>query len=171
MSPELERGEGGGADEGPGRSSSRIPLARTWRGTLVTSLVSLSTFRRSRSTGERWCGAESRGRVWLTELVVVQRLCGSGFQAVINAAHEIKLGEAHVVLTGGAENMSLAPCSSFPPPPPSLPKLTLRAQTPSLALPASETATVSTSSSRIRSPQLLPTAFLSLRQWESRLRI
>jgi acetyl-CoA acyltransferase 2 len=29
---------------------------------------------------------------------------------VINAAQEIKLGEADVVLTGGAENMSLSPC-------------------------------------------------------------
>lgn len=43
------------------------------------------------------------------------RLCGSGFQAIINAAQEIKLGEANVVLTGGAENMSLSPCSSPPP--------------------------------------------------------
>ncbi len=29
---------------------------------------------------------------------------------MINAAQEIKLGEADVVLTGGAENMSLSPC-------------------------------------------------------------
>ncbi|KDE07487.1 3-ketoacyl-CoA thiolase [Microbotryum lychnidis-dioicae p1A1 Lamole] len=39
----------------------------------------------------------------------VNRLCGSGFQVIINAAQEIKLGEADVVLTGGAESMSLAP--------------------------------------------------------------
>jgi acetyl-CoA acetyltransferase len=38
------------------------------------------------------------------------RLCGSGFQTIINAAQEIKLGEADVVLTGGAEQMSLSPC-------------------------------------------------------------
>ncbi|KAM0748295.1 thiolase [Meredithblackwellia eburnea MCA 4105] len=37
------------------------------------------------------------------------RLCGSGFQTVVNAAQEIKLGEADVVLTGGSENMSLSP--------------------------------------------------------------
>ena len=35
---------------------------------------------------------------------------------MINAAQEIKLGEADVVLTGGAENMSLAPCKSTTPP-------------------------------------------------------
>ncbi|GAA5985065.1 hypothetical protein JCM5350_003333 [Sporobolomyces pararoseus] len=41
--------------------------------------------------------------------VTVNRLCGSGFQTIINAAQEIKLGEADVVLTGGAEQMSLSP--------------------------------------------------------------
>ncbi|GJN87308.1 hypothetical protein Rhopal_000256-T1 [Rhodotorula paludigena] len=41
--------------------------------------------------------------------LTVNRLCGSGFQAVINAAQEIKLGEANVVLTGGTDNMSLSP--------------------------------------------------------------
>ncbi|TNY16984.1 Thiolase, N-terminal domain-containing protein, partial [Rhodotorula diobovata] len=43
--------------------------------------------------------------------LTVNRLCGSGFQAVINAAQEIKLGESHVVLTGGVDNMSLSPYS------------------------------------------------------------
>ncbi|KAL8286533.1 hypothetical protein RQP46_004550 [Phenoliferia psychrophenolica] len=38
------------------------------------------------------------------------RLCGSGFQAVVNAAHEIKLGEANVVLTGGSDCLSITPC-------------------------------------------------------------
>ncbi|CEQ41914.1 SPOSA6832_03670 [Sporobolomyces salmonicolor] len=41
--------------------------------------------------------------------LTVNRLCGSGFQTIINAVQEIKLGEAHVVLTGGSENMSLSP--------------------------------------------------------------
>jgi acetyl-CoA acyltransferase 2 len=41
--------------------------------------------------------------------LTVNRLCGSGFQAVINAVHEIRLGEAEIVLTGGAESMSQAP--------------------------------------------------------------
>jgi len=39
----------------------------------------------------------------------INRLCGSGFQSVINGAQEILLGEANVVLTGGTENMSQAP--------------------------------------------------------------
>jgi len=42
-------------------------------------------------------------------MLTVNRLCGSSFQAIINAAHEIKSGESHIVLTGGAENMSLSP--------------------------------------------------------------
>ncbi|KAF9277878.1 3-ketoacyl-CoA thiolase, mitochondrial [Mortierella alpina] len=41
--------------------------------------------------------------------LTVNRLCGSGFQSVINAAHEIIVGDANIVLTGGSESMSLAP--------------------------------------------------------------
>ncbi|MEZ4704988.1 MAG: acetyl-CoA C-acetyltransferase [Bdellovibrionota bacterium] len=39
----------------------------------------------------------------------VNRLCGSGFQSIINAAFEILLGRAKMVLAGGAENMTQAP--------------------------------------------------------------
>ncbi len=41
--------------------------------------------------------------------LTVNRLCGSGFQAVVSGAQEILLGDAEVVLTGGTENMSQAP--------------------------------------------------------------
>jgi acetyl-CoA acyltransferase 2 len=41
--------------------------------------------------------------------LTVNRLCGSGFQAVVNGAQEILLGDAEIVLVGGAENMSQAP--------------------------------------------------------------
>jgi acetyl-CoA acetyltransferase family protein len=41
--------------------------------------------------------------------LTVNRLCGSGFQAVISAAEQILLGHAKVVLAGGSENMSQAP--------------------------------------------------------------
>ncbi len=41
--------------------------------------------------------------------VTVNRLCGSGFQAVIDGAQEILLGEAAVCLVGGTESMSQAP--------------------------------------------------------------
>jgi acetyl-CoA acyltransferase 2 len=39
----------------------------------------------------------------------VNRLCGSGFQAVITAAEQILTGQAQVVLCGGTESMSQAP--------------------------------------------------------------
>jgi 3-oxoadipyl-CoA thiolase len=39
----------------------------------------------------------------------VNRLCGSGMNAVGNAAHAIKAGEAQVMLAGGVESMSRAP--------------------------------------------------------------
>jgi acetyl-CoA acyltransferase 2 len=41
--------------------------------------------------------------------LTVNRLCGSGFQSVVNGAQDILLGDSHVVLTGGAESMSSAP--------------------------------------------------------------
>jgi acetyl-CoA acetyltransferase family protein len=41
--------------------------------------------------------------------LTVNRLCGSGFQALISAAQEIRAGEAHACLVGGTESMSLAP--------------------------------------------------------------
>jgi acetyl-CoA acetyltransferase family protein len=44
-----------------------------------------------------------------TPAVTVNRLCGSGFEAVIQGAHRILLGETDVVLTGGTESMSQAP--------------------------------------------------------------
>ncbi|MDQ3137420.1 MAG: acetyl-CoA C-acyltransferase [Gemmatimonadota bacterium] len=44
-----------------------------------------------------------------TPALTVNRLCGSGFEAVIQAARQIRLGEARVVLAGGTESMSQAP--------------------------------------------------------------
>jgi acetyl-CoA acyltransferase 2 len=41
--------------------------------------------------------------------LTVNRLCGSGFQAIVNGAQDILLGDAEVVLVGGTENMSQAP--------------------------------------------------------------
>ena len=44
-----------------------------------------------------------------TPAVTVNRLCGSGFEAIIEGARQILLGESKVVLCGGAESMSQAP--------------------------------------------------------------
>ena len=41
--------------------------------------------------------------------VTVNRLCGSGFEAVVQGAQQILLGESRVVLAGGTESMSQAP--------------------------------------------------------------
>jgi acetyl-CoA C-acetyltransferase len=41
--------------------------------------------------------------------LTLNRLCGSSVQAIISAAQMIMLGEATVVVAGGAENMSRAP--------------------------------------------------------------
>ncbi|XP_065205028.1 3-ketoacyl-CoA thiolase, mitochondrial-like [Planococcus citri] len=39
----------------------------------------------------------------------INRLCGSGFQSIVNGSQSILVGESKVVLTGGADNMSQAP--------------------------------------------------------------
>ncbi|SEI94713.1 acetyl-CoA C-acetyltransferase [Azotobacter beijerinckii] len=44
-----------------------------------------------------------------TPALTVNRLCGSGLQAVIGAAQQIQLGLCDTAVAGGAESMSLAP--------------------------------------------------------------
>jgi acetyl-CoA acetyltransferase family protein len=41
--------------------------------------------------------------------LTVNRLCGSGLQAVVSAAQSLLLGEGNIALAGGAENMTQAP--------------------------------------------------------------
>jgi acetyl-CoA acyltransferase 2 len=45
--------------------------------------------------------------------LAVNRLCGSGFQAVVTAAEQILLGDASAVLAVGSENMTQAPHAFF----------------------------------------------------------
>jgi acetyl-CoA C-acetyltransferase len=44
-----------------------------------------------------------------TPALTLNRLCGSGLQAIISAAQTIMLGDADVAVAGGAENMSRSP--------------------------------------------------------------
>lgn len=44
-----------------------------------------------------------------TPALTVNRLCGSGFQSIINGAQDITMGDAQIVLTGGSDNMTQAP--------------------------------------------------------------
>jgi acetyl-CoA C-acetyltransferase len=41
--------------------------------------------------------------------VTINKVCGSGLKSVMLAAQAIRLGDAHTILAGGMENMSLAP--------------------------------------------------------------
>lgn len=43
----------------------------------------------------------------------VNRLCGSGLQAIVSAAQSILLGDCDIAIGGGAENMSRAPFASL----------------------------------------------------------
>ena len=51
---------------------------------------------------EGGCSVETPG-------LTLNRLCGSGLQAVISAAQSILLGDTDVAVAGGAESMSRAP--------------------------------------------------------------
>jgi acetyl-CoA C-acetyltransferase len=44
-----------------------------------------------------------------TPALTVNRLCGSGLQAIVSAAQQIMTGDADIVVAGGAESMSRAP--------------------------------------------------------------
>src|SRR5947209_12866484 len=44
-----------------------------------------------------------------TPALTVNRLCGSGLQAIVSAAHMLLLGEGQIALAGGAENMTQSP--------------------------------------------------------------
>jgi len=44
-----------------------------------------------------------------TPAVTVNRLCGSGIEAIVQAGQRLLLGEANIVLAGGMENMTQAP--------------------------------------------------------------
>src|SRR5579859_1020931 len=44
-----------------------------------------------------------------TPALTVNRLCGSGLQAIVSAAQSLLLGEGQIALAGGAENMTQAP--------------------------------------------------------------
>ena len=48
-----------------------------------------------------------------TPAMNVNRLCGSGLQAIVTASQSILLGDADVAIGGGAENMSRAPFASL----------------------------------------------------------
>jgi acetyl-CoA C-acetyltransferase len=52
------------------------------------------------------------GLPYETPALTLNRLCGSGLQAIITAAQAVVLGDAEVTVAGGAENMSRAPYSS-----------------------------------------------------------
>jgi acetyl-CoA acetyltransferase family protein len=49
------------------------------------------------------------GVPWEKPALTVNRLCGSGMESIVQAAHCILLDEARVVLAGGCESMSQAP--------------------------------------------------------------
>jgi len=41
--------------------------------------------------------------------LIVNRLCGSGFQSIVSGVQEILVGDSEIVLTGGTDNMSACP--------------------------------------------------------------
>jgi acetyl-CoA acetyltransferase family protein len=58
--------------------------------------------------GARHVGLKAGLRIE-TPAVTVNRLCGSGIEAIVQGAQRLLLGEANMVLAGGMENMTQAP--------------------------------------------------------------
>jgi len=54
-------------------------------------------------------GALKAGIPDSTPAMTINRVCGSGLQTVIDAAKNIMLGDAEIIVAGGVENMSQAP--------------------------------------------------------------
>ncbi len=52
-----------------------------------------------------------------TPAVTINRFCSSGLQSISMAADRIRLGEAHLVVAGGAESMSMIPMAGLKPAP------------------------------------------------------
>lgn len=48
-----------------------------------------------------------------TPAVMLQRICGSGFETIIAGSEQITLGKAGITLCGGTENMTLSPTAAF----------------------------------------------------------
>lgn len=45
--------------------------------------------------------------------VMLQRICGSGFETIIAGTEQISMGKASIAMSGGTENMSLSPTAAF----------------------------------------------------------
>ncbi|KAG8793190.1 hypothetical protein FRC12_003561 [Ceratobasidium sp. 428] len=93
-----------------GGLASKAALATLPKGTHVDSVI-FGSVQQTDNSGAylaRHVGHLSGIPVTVPALTV-NRLCGSGFQSVVNAVQEIQVGESHIVLTGGTENMSMAP--------------------------------------------------------------
>jgi acetyl-CoA acyltransferase 2 len=58
--------------------------------------------------GARHVGLKAGLRIE-TPALTVNRLCGSGIEAIVQAAQRLLLGEANIVLAGGMENMTQSP--------------------------------------------------------------
>jgi acetyl-CoA acyltransferase 2 len=94
-----------------GATASRAALARTgvepgWVDHVVFGNVQQSSV--DAHYGARHVGLKAGLPVEVPALTV-NRLCGSGIQAVLSGAQHIQLGEAGIVLAGGMENMSQVP--------------------------------------------------------------
>ncbi|ORZ36169.1 Thiolase, N-terminal domain-domain-containing protein [Catenaria anguillulae PL171] len=93
-----------------GGLASKAALADLPKGTPVDSVVFGNVAQTSNDAAylARHVGHRA-GLPIHTPALTVNRLCGSGFQSIINAAHEILCNESQIVLTGGSESMSQSP--------------------------------------------------------------
>ena len=77
-------------------------------GSITSCSATCSRAASTRIYGARHVGLKAGLPIEVPALTV-NRLCGSGIQAVVSGAQQIQLDEAGVVLAGGMENMSQVP--------------------------------------------------------------
>ncbi len=98
--PPLRPGRGRGARGGVGASVEPADVGHAVFGHVIHT-----------ETRDMYLGrvaAVNGGLPVTTPAFTVNRLCGSGLQAIISAAQAIKLGDADAAMAGGAESMSRA---------------------------------------------------------------
>ena len=111
-------GDFGGAlkDVSPGTLSAKVTAEAVRRAGLETDRVGHVVFGQVNPTEPADAylarvAAIGGGLAVETPALTLNRLCGSGLQAVISAAQLIMLGDADTAVAGGAESMSRAPYS------------------------------------------------------------
>lgn len=105
---------GGLKDVGPGELAATVAREAIKRSGIAAEHIGHAVFGNIIHTDPRdmylaRVAAVNAGLPVTSPALTLNRLCGSGLQAIVSAAQMIMLGDVEVALAGGAENMSRSP--------------------------------------------------------------